>query len=260
MSRPVSECCTVPYPWPLITESILIQSASFSHDCHTLSAAMVTCRGRRETEERAARHHFENYHIIETPLLSLVWFIWSNLFRLLLSKWGKKVYWDETDLVFSSFFGFLKGILEQRLQRFKSSESGWKREKVREDIQDRQACRGEHSVNHCATQKKKKHRKVCWRCFFVLEHNYREYKSNDKWDIPHFPWEVKRLVCALWFGFLARYPLPLLFFFSFFFVWHFLFYIRLLICLPSVLSPSWLFNFFLSVLKTETFLNSFPIP
>lgn len=28
--------------WPLITQSILIQSASFSHDCHTLAAAMVT--------------------------------------------------------------------------------------------------------------------------------------------------------------------------------------------------------------------------
>lgn len=35
------------YSWPLITQSILIQSASFSHDCHTLAAAMVTCRRRR---------------------------------------------------------------------------------------------------------------------------------------------------------------------------------------------------------------------
>lgn len=34
--------------WPLITRSILIQSTLFSHDCHTLDAAMVTCRGRRE--------------------------------------------------------------------------------------------------------------------------------------------------------------------------------------------------------------------
>lgn len=41
----------VPYSRPLITQSILIQSASFSHDCHTLAAAMVTCRGRRENAQ-----------------------------------------------------------------------------------------------------------------------------------------------------------------------------------------------------------------
>lgn len=56
-----------PYSWPLITQSILIQSASFSHDCHTLAAAMVTCRGRRESRrserDQARRPRFNHCDI-----------------------------------------------------------------------------------------------------------------------------------------------------------------------------------------------------
>lgn len=59
------------YWWPLITQSILIQSASFSHDCHTLTAAaMVTCRGRRESARlREVRCLFFNHCDIYTHII-----------------------------------------------------------------------------------------------------------------------------------------------------------------------------------------------
>lgn len=48
--------------WPLIAQSILIQSASFSHDCHTLAAAMATCRSRKESARvREVRCLFFNH-------------------------------------------------------------------------------------------------------------------------------------------------------------------------------------------------------
>lgn len=60
-----------PYWWPLITQGILIQSASFSHDCHTLAAAMATCRGRGESaREREARCLFFNRCDIYTHIIA----------------------------------------------------------------------------------------------------------------------------------------------------------------------------------------------
>lgn len=55
--------------------------------------------------------------------------------------------------------------------------------------------------------------------------------TEAKLTNTHFPWEVKRLVCALWFVFGT-----LLCCFSFFSFWHFLFYLKLKILTNALLT------------------------
>lgn len=59
----------VQFSWPLITQSILIQSASYSHNCYAPPAAMVTYRGGWEKGQEG-----EQYITLSTPSFLLsVW-------------------------------------------------------------------------------------------------------------------------------------------------------------------------------------------
>lgn len=95
--------------WPLITRSILIQSASFSHDCHTLAAAMVTCRGRREGVREVRCLCFNRCDIYTQSHLHRYFSASVSLPRSHLKMCICKK--KHTTVIFSSTWAFIKEIL-----------------------------------------------------------------------------------------------------------------------------------------------------
>lgn len=226
-----------PYSWPLITQSILIQSASFSHDCHTLAAAMVTCRGRRESA--GVRDGYVVLALIAvtfTHTLSHTWILHFNpRVSLPRSRFFKVM----------TVFENLNGTGNSRvlsftcqLQRFKCRVNDWAnddkfiecdRNWQRTHRTDKAA--NMSTVSHTAVQvKKKEKRKVCKNhlsgnesCFSGtgLQSKITLITTGAKLTNTRFPWEVKRLACALWFCFWHA----TLCCFSFF-LEHFLLYVK----------------------------------